>query len=506
MLLKKLLSKNLLNEELQGLYGLNFHNSESLNEMTDNFDEFQNLEIKGVSRDSRTVKPGDAYFCLTEDEDKAKQRCDEAKKKGALVIFSNFDQDGVICVNDTRKLFADACANFYNRACDKLKIIGVTGTNGKTTTTHLIAESLKHNGRNVGVIGTNGVFYNNRGYDCPLTTPDADFLHKTFHQMYKSGVEYVVMEVSAHAIAQRRIDGIMFDVGVLTNITQDHLDYFKTFEEYEKTKLDFFTNSHIRRGVVCVDDPSACKLLENPQVQILTYGIRNPSDAFAIDICCSIDGSHFVGNVCDEVVNIKTNLMGKYNVLNCLASMLVCKNLGLDGKQLESGLNYVYPVEGRFNVVNLTGKNIVIDYAHTPDGLKNVLETARELTNQKLFVVFGCGGNRDKDKRHKMGEIAEKYADVVCLTDDNPRTEKSEEIIADIEQGMHDEHYVIADRTTAIRQMIDKAEAGDVIVVAGKGAEKYQEVGTEKKPYNDFDAVYQYFKEKDPILNRGREW
>lgn len=464
------------------------------------------LDVPGLSRDSRTTKKGDAFFCLTEDETLARERCTQAKKNGASVVFSNFDFPDVIKVEDARDAFAKACANFYERVCDKMKIIGLTGTNGKTTTTHLIAEILNRNGKKSGVIGTNGVFFDNKTKHFPLTTPDADFLHKTFKEMHEAGVEFVVMEVSAHAIAQKRINGINFEIGMLTNITQDHLDYFKTFEKYEKTKLSFFTKNHMKKAVVCSDDLSACKLLRNCDVPIVTYGLKNPSDTFAIDVCCSIQGTHFVGNVCDEVVNIKTNLIGDYNVLNSLGAMAVCHSLGLDGKQLEQGLNYVYPIEGRFNVINFTGKNIVIDFAHSPDGLKKVLETAKTLTEGKLFVVFGCGGNRDRGKRHKMGKIAEEFADVVCLTDDNPRMEKSEDIIADIEMGMKKSHFVIPDRTTAIRTMIDEAKPGDVLVIAGKGAEKFQEVGEEKKPYNDFDAVYQYFKESDPILNRGKEY
>ncbi len=470
--------------------------------------KLQSLDVENVNRDSRVVEEGDVFFCLTNDEQKAKVRCLEAEEKGASVVVSIFDlpYENAVKVSDARKTFAIACANFYHRACDDLKIIGVTGTNGKTTTTHIISEMLKRNGKNSAVIGTNGVFYNGRTFPCPLTTPDADFLHKTFSEMRDDGVEYVVMEVSAHAIEQERVYGIKFDIGVLTNITQDHLDYFKTFEKYEKTKLSFFSKQNMKHAVICADDSSARKLIGHCDVPLTTYGIYNPADTFAINIFCSLDGSSFDGNVCDEIVNIKTNLIGEYNIENCLASLSVCQILGLNQKEMQNGLNFIFPVEGRFNVSKIDGKYVVIDFAHSPDSLKNVLKTARKMTDKKIYVIFGCGGNRDRDKRHKMGAIAEKYADVVCLTDDNPRYEKSLDIISDIERGMKKEHFVEPDRKIAIKDMIEKASAGDIVLIAGKGAEKYQEVAGEKKPYNDFDVVYECFKNSDPIKNRGKEW
>ncbi len=466
----------------------------------------ENAKNKGcsISKDCEAVKAGDLFFCLTQDIDKAEKRCKIAHKNGATVIgefaFCDFK------VKDARREFAQTCKTYYENASDDLKIIGITGTNGKTTTSYVVAEMLKRNGKKVGIIGTSGVFFDGKMLDCPLTTPDADFLHKTFYQMREAGVEYVVMEVSAHAIDQKRIDGINFEIGVLTNITQDHLDYFGNFESYEQTKLRFMTKEHIKMGIVCADDPSAAKLIESADFPILSYGINSPSDAFAINIECSMQDTRFIGNICDCVVDVKTNLIGKHNVFNCLASLQVCQCLGLNEKELACGLNFINPVEGRFNVVNFTGRYVVIDFAHSPDSLKNVLQTAKSLTDKKVYVIFGCGGNRDRTKRAKMGEIAEKYADYVCLTDDNPRLEKSEDIIADIEEGMKKPHFVVQNRSEAIRKMISIARAGDIIVVAGKGAEKYQEIGTEKIPYNDFDAVYQFFKDLDPLKNRGKEY
>lgn len=471
--------------------------------------KFQGREVELLTKDVDRVNENSVYFCLTGDVQKAKERCIEAKERGAMLVLSEQDVTGEeVIVKDVRDLFANACANFYGRACDELKIVGVCGTNGKTTTSYVIGEILKRNDKSVGVIGTNGVCYNGKTFDCPLTTPDADFLHKTFLDMKNVGVEYVVMEVSAHAIVQKRINGIKFDVGVLTNITQDHLDYFKTMDAYEKAKLSFFCSEHIKEAVVCVDDERARHVYDVADVPITTYGIKNPADCFAIDACFSMSGTSFVANVCDSVMAIKTNLIGDYNVYNALASLCVCQKLGIGDKDLARGLGYVNPVEGRFNVINYTGRYVVIDFAHSPDGLMNVLKTARSLTEQKVYVIFGCGGNRDRGKRAQMGQIAEEYADYVCLTDDNPRLERSEDIIADIESGMTKPHMVEPDRKSAIKKMIDFAKPGDIVLVAGKGAEKYQEVGSEKRPYNDFDAVYGLFKESSPLFtgNKGEKY
>ena len=465
----------------------------------------EDCEINSISKIAEQTKKNDVYFCLTDDKKTAEKRCKIAHNAGAKIVFSNFEIDGCVRCENVRREFSFACKKFYDSVCDDLKIIGITGTNGKTTTSHIIAQILSRNGKNVGVIGTNGVFFNGQKFDYDMTTPDSDVLHKTFFDMKNGGVEYVVMEVSAHAISQNRIDGINFEFGVLTNITQDHLDYFGTFEKYEKVKLDFISSKYIKNAVVCVDDNCARKALESCDVKVTTYGIENPSDCFALDIICDINGSHFVGNICDEVVEFKTNLIGKYNVLNSLAALTVCQQLGLEKNMLSLGMNFINPVEGRFNVVNLSGCYVVVDYAHTPDGILNVLKTARELTDKNVYIMFGCGGNRDKGKRPVMGTIAEKYADYVCLTSDNPRDEEPEEIIKDIEKGMKKPHFVEISRKLATNKMLNFMQKGDILIIAGKGAEKYQEIKGQKLPYNDFDVVYQYYKDSIPFKPKGRE-
>lgn len=466
--------------------------SKLLNEIKvlNNFD--QNIDFNEIKKNSKEVKTGDAFFDLSSSYEKGLDNAKEALFSGASLIVSEnrLPVENLCLVEDAHSAFSTACANFYDNPAKKMKLIGVTGTNGKTTCTHLISETLKSLGKSVGTVGTMGVKYNGKVLDYSMTTPDADILQKSFYDMQKDGVEYVVMEVSAHAIAQKRIEGLKFDIGILTNITQDHLDYFGNMENYRDCKLSFFTDKYVKSAVLCVDDKSVCDFLEKIKIPFITYGLYNPADVFAIGIKSRLDGMKFYSNVFDDIYKVETNLVGGYNILNILASLSTIASLGLDvGKAVES-LKYIHPVEGRFNVIKYKGKYIIIDFAHTPDGLLNVLSTAKQICKGKLYCVFGCGGNRDSDKRPKMGAIAENLCDYVCLTNDNPRKENPAKIVEDIEKGMKKSHFVELDRQTAISKMINLSKEDDVIVIAGKGGEKYQIVGDQKLDYNDFDAVY----------------
>lgn len=462
-----------------------------------NYDaDCKDFEIAMIKKNSKEVKNGDVFFNLASDYEMGFKNSKEALDNGASCVFSPvlFPLRNVYKIDDIRSAFSRACANFYKNPASKMKIIGVTGTNGKTTTTHLIAEALKNMDKKVGTIGTMGVNYLGKSEDFSMTTPDTDILQKIFYDMQKSGVEYVVMEVSAHAIEQKRVDGVHFDVGILTNITQDHLDYFGTMENYQDIKLSFLTDKYSKSAVICVDDERVRENLSKIEIPYATYGIYNPSDVFAVGIKAKMDGTEFFANVFDEVYKIKTNLVGEYNIQNVLASLSTVASLGLDVSKAVESLDYVKPVEGRFNVIKYKGKYIIIDFAHTPDGLYNVLKTAREVSKGDIFCVFGCGGNRDADKRPKMGKIAEELSNFVCITNDNPRCENPLKIAQDIEKGMTKPHFVELDRFSAIKKMIGLAKEGDVVLIAGKGGEKYQIIGDKKFDYNDFDTVYRIIK------------
>ena len=454
------------------------------------------LDIKEVKKNSKNVKQGDIFFDLSSSYECGLKNCQEALSNGAVMVVSEnrLPLKNLCLVQDSHSAFSSACENYYDEPSKKMKIIGITGTNGKTTCAHLISEMLKGQGKNVGTIGTMGVKFAGQDIDYSMTTPDADDLQRTFYEMQKSGVEYVVMEVSAHAIAQRRVEGVKFEVGVLTNITQDHLDYFGTMENYRDCKLSFFTDEYIKSAVVSSDDESGRELLKNIKAPALSFGLQNPADVFAVKIKGGLDGAEFYGNILDDVYKVKTNLVGEYNVSNVLASLSVMATLGFDVSKAVESLKTIKPVEGRFNVIKYKGKYIVIDFAHTPDGLENVLKTAKKICKGKLYCVFGCGGNRDSGKRPKMGAIAEKYSDYVCVTNDNPRFENPTKIASDIEKGMRKSHFVELDRQSAIEKMISLSKKDDIILIAGKGGEKYQIVGDKKLDYNDFDAVYKIIK------------
>jgi len=457
----------------------------------------ESYDVKNICRDSREVVGGDIFFCLSSDAETAKQYCNQALVHGAKIVLSEFEIEDCLKVENIRSVFSRACSNFYGNCWRQMKMVAVCGTNGKTSISHIIGQILYRNGNKVAVIGTNGVFFNGEVWESPLTTPDADFLHRTFYNLKKSGCEFVVMEVSAHAVEQKRIDGIFFDVAVLTNITHDHLDYFESFEKYKQTKQSFFTKEHIKHAVVCVDDVHCLKLAQELNLPTSTYGLKNPADNFAIDQVCALNGSAFVANVMDSVFQIKTNLVGEFNVLNTIAALSVCKLLGLNDFQLSTATNFVNPVAGRFNVYDCGGKFAVVDYAHTPDGLINVLKSCRDLTSGKILLVFGCGGNRDVTKRAEMGKIAQEFADFICLTNDNPRFEVPIEIIQDIEKGMTKEHFIEMDRALAIKKMLGLAKEGDIVIIAGKGAEKYQEIMGVKHLYSDQKVVEEYLLSKD---------
>lgn len=459
----------------------------------------EGMEIGGVCIDSRKAKPGDIFICLNGVNANGTDYISEAIEKGARAVVCEDDIDLVnaIKVKDARFAYALISKNFYGKACDRLRIIAVTGTNGKTTTTNLIAQVLKSCGAHIATVGTMGIRYDNVNLDTGFTTPDPHILHKAFADMEQAGVEYVVMEASAHAIALKKLEGINFEIGVLTNITQDHLDYFKTMDRYAQTKLSFFNKKNMKLGIVCIDDAYAQTLLATSNVPLVTYGLKVPSDIWAENIKSTLSNTRFVCNCFGEKVNIKTNMAGAYNVGNTLAAIGVCKSIGLDLGMVATYLGYTTPVEGRFNVIKHPKCNVVIDYAHTPDGLANVLSCVRGFAKGRVIALFGCGGDRDRAKRSVMGRIASENADFVVLTNDNPRYEEPMDIINEIKVGVDESKCaVIENRKDAICETLDLCKKNDILVILGKGGEKYQEIKGEKVPYNDFDVVYGYFRER----------
>lgn len=466
--------------------------------------ELVKSEISGIAISSDKVKKGDLFIALKGVNADGNDHISEAFSRGAVAVVSDSKRgDKIVTVDDARKAYALASKNFFEKACDSLKIVAVTGTNGKTTTTSLIAEILKGSKISVGLIGTEGVKFNGKKIETGFTTPDPYTLHKIFKTMKDEGIEYVVMEASAHAIALKKLEGIKFEIGVLTNITEDHLDFFGDMESYAKAKLDFFDSKNMKLGIVCYDDPLARTLIDKAGLPILSYGLDRQSDVYASEIKGGFDNTAFSCRCLDEVFPIKTNLVGNYNIQNALASIMVCQALGLPVGLIQANLRYIGPVEGRFNVIRYMGFNIVIDYAHTPDGIEKVISTAREITKNRVMTLFGCGGNRDRQKRKIMGQLASKYSDKVFVTSDNPRFEKPMDIIEDVKEGLSGDYVICEDRTTAIDLALSQCEEGDTLIIAGKGGEKYQDIMGVKHPYNDFDVVHNYFRNRFVEIKGG---
>lgn len=451
-------------------------------------------EIFDITYNSKKVKKGSLFVCLCGENSDGHDFAKDAERNGAAAILCekqvqvNIPQ---IVVSSTRKALSKVFSCFYDNPQNKLKIIGLTGTNGKTTTSFLIKSILEESGKKVGLIGTQGAFIGKQFFQTGLTTPDPQLLFKLLKQMVDFGVEYVVMEVSAHALALDKTEGIVFEVGVLTNLTQDHLDFFKTMENYQRAKFKLFEGNKIKSAVLNFDDEFGRKLAETITVPFLSYSLNNPSDVFAAKIGNKNGKNKFIVNILDNVFDVESNLIGEFNIYNSLAAASVAAMLGCSTKQIKNGLEKLLGVEGRLNRFNLSnGVVAFIDFAHTPDGIEQALNAIRELKFKQIITVFGCSGNRDKDKRHKMGQIAEKLSDYVVLTTDNPRFENPELILDDIEIGMEKTaHTRFVSREQAIEFALTLAKKGDCVAILGKGAETYQDINGVNVPYSDFEVV-----------------
>ncbi|MBR2322005.1 MAG: UDP-N-acetylmuramoyl-L-alanyl-D-glutamate--2,6-diaminopimelate ligase [Clostridia bacterium] len=453
-------------------------------------------EIDELSLSSKEVFSKSLFFAVKGNNTDGNLYIDEAISRGAKVIVSSKKSDRKICqiiVDDMPSTISKIAKNFY--ICDKKmpKIIGVVGTNGKTTTTFMIKSILETAGYKVGVIGTLGAYYGNAFVSPELTTPSALGFYELIKNMIDARVEYVIIEYSAHAIAQNRLGNVKFECLIFTNCTQDHLDYFKEFSIYEKTKISAFTKENCRFAVVNSDDKTGIKILNESTAKIFTYGIENPADVFAINVKNSPNGVSFIINAFDEISNLSYKGAGTFNVYNALASATCTAVLGVSLFDINKGLSAIDSVSGRMEFVeSYNGANIYIDYAHTPDGLENLLKALKEITKKKLILVFGCGGNRDTKKRPIMGEIAGKYADFIVITSDNPRYEEPYHIISQIEKGVRKNtlsYITIQNRKMAIGYAVEKLLPGDTLVVAGKGAEEYQEIMGIKNKFSDKDEI-----------------
>lgn len=463
------------------------------------------LEVSNLSWDSRSVAPNSLFICVKNRNVDRHLYGHEAARKGAAALIIEHEigpvdkNITVIQVENSRKSMAIIANTFYGEPSKKFNLIGITGTNGKTSTSYFIAKILETAGRRAGVIGT---IQNTIG-DKVLrtekinpTTPDAIELQASFAEMVSEGVTDVVIEATSSALSQHRVDGCDFDIGVFTNLTQDHLEEHGTMENYKQAKMRLF--QMCKYGVINTDDPVSEEILQKGSCSIITYGIEKPADFQAQDILHSIDGTTFMLHYHGIERFICLKVPGLFSVYNALAAVAACYQSGLTMNQIVEGLSNIEGVRGRFETIpNPKGCLVVVDYAHSPDGLENILSSVRQLTQKKLITVFGCGGDRDRTKRPIMGEIAGRLSDTCIITSDNPRTENPTGILNDIEAGIKDTacpYAKIENRKEAIYAALESAEQGDAIVIAGKGHENYQIIGQETIHFDDMEVVKEFFE------------
>lgn len=460
------------------------------------------IDVENIQYDSRKIKKGDVFFCIEGYKVDGHKYIQSAIENGAIAVVCQKDIEkhlniSVLRVENSRRALAVSASNYYENPSKSMKMIGVTGTNGKTTSVFMIKAILEEKGYKVGLIGTIANYIGKKKIHTERTTPESLELHELFRQMVTSKVDYCVMEVSSHSLSLDRVYGIEFCESIFTNLTQDHLDFHKTFENYFNAKLKLFKYS--KSSIINIDDTYGVKAYNLITSKKLSYGLNHKADIMAINIKMHSRGSEFTLQYKDNSYEIKLNIPGNYNIYNALGSIAVCLNQGVDLPVINQALQKVQ-VSGRCELVkndhNL-GFEIILDYAHTPDGLENILTTVREFTKGKLICVFGCGGDRDKTKRAIMGKIGTDLSDISLITSDNPRTEDPMQIINDVVQGIVRHNFeVIENRRSAIKRSIEIASAGDVIVIAGKGHEDYQILKNKTIHFDEREVISEIIKEQ----------
>lgn len=453
------------------------------------------LDISLVAADSRLVRPGALFVAIPGTARDGAEFIPMALQKGAVAIVTTaavgtVDAPAVVQVSDARAALATIAANFYGRAAESLSLVGVTGTSGKTTTTRMIEAIFDAGGEPVGLIGTIEYRAGEERLVADRTTPDAVVLHEWFGKMVKAGVRHAVMEVSSHALALKRTHGIHFAAAVFTNLSRDHFDFHKDFEDYFAAKRMLFDqiDRSKQTAVVNADDEYGRRLANELGSSALTFGrdvsaAIHPASGFSIDV----DGLH--GRVITPAgeVNIASPLLGQPNLYNWLGAIGAALVVGIPVPQIEAGIRNLTTVRGRFERVGSERPTVIVDYAHKPDALEKLLEAVRQLADgRRVTVLFGCGGERDRGKRPEMGAIAARLADHVVVTSDNPRGEDPDAILREITAGISSDNYVVmADRREAIERTIAEAAEDEVVVIAGKGHETYQVIGDEVVHFDD---------------------
>ncbi len=465
------------------------------------------VPVTAITDDSRAVRPGSLFVAVKGEQVDGHQFIPAAMKAGmtALVMQQPVADLSIpfARVEDSRKAVGLLGSRFYGEPSSRIRMIGVTGTNGKTTTTYVCKTLLEALGRQVGLIGTVAYQIGKETIPASHTTPGALELQQLLAKMIATGCTTAVMEVSSHALAQDRTSGCEYDVAVFSNLTQDHLDFHKTMEEYFQAKLRLFTGltgpqKLNKRAIVNIDDPSGNRIKQLCPAPVWTYALKAKADLRAEDVRLSLDGTTFTVASPAGSFPVESHLVGEHNVYNLLAAIGVALHEGATPEQVRQAVTQVTNVPGRFERV-IAGQRftVVVDYAHTEDALVRLLAAAQALKAGRIITVFGCGGDRDRGKRPKMGQAAVQYSDVVILTSDNPRTEEPQSILQDVEVGVtkalhqrpHVQYQKVSDRREAIHAAVREARPGDMVLIAGKGHEDYQIIGTKKFHFDDREVA-----------------
>lgn len=467
----------------------------------------ENPDIIDIVQDNRKIVEGSLFICIKGLTVDGHMFAKEAEEKGAVAIIAEKPVDvsiPVIIVKDSKRAMAILADAFYDQPTKKLQLIGITGTNGKTTTSHLIEQIKRDANELTGLIGTMYIRIGDQIKETKNTTPDSMTLQKTFKEMVDLNVNSAIMEVSSHALDQGRVMGCDYDIAVFTNLTQDHLDYHHTMEEYRRAKSLLFSqlgntydHDHPKFAIINTDDPASAKIQKETAAHIISYGIDSEADFFAYNIKMSASGTVFTLKSPEGLHEVHLQLIGKFSVYNVLAAIAATYVSGIPIEQIIHSIESVKGVAGRFELVN-GGQDfpIIVDYSHTPDSLENVLKTIKHFAEKRIFVIVGCGGDRDKTKRPIMAQIACQYGTDPIFTSDNPRSEDPIEILKDMEAGVKGKEYqLIPDRREAIFYGVKNASSGDVILIAGKGHETYQQIGDKILEFDDRVVALEAVKE-----------
>ena len=459
--------------------------------------------INDITNNSSSIKLNDLFIAIDGNTVDGHMFINDAIDNGSKSVICEKIPDQIhddvtyIIVNNTRKVYSKICSNYFKNPSKKLSLIGITGTNGKTTTATLLHKLFKLYGFKVGLLSTNKILIDGKEFKTNLTTPDSYKLNFYLSEMVNSNIEYCFMEVSSHSIDQERISNLDYDIGVYTNISHDHLNYHKTFKNYIYTKKKFFDSlSKDSYSLINIDDKNSSVMVQNTRSKIKTYSLKKLSDYNIKIIENNIEG--LIIQLNNKLIH--TQITGKFNAYNLVAVYAVCDILGLDQNKSIELLSKIKPVEGRFQVIAKNGITGIVDFAHTPDAIEKVLVSVKDYVKGDgiIITVVGCGGGRDKEKRNKMGYVSSELSDLTIFTSDNPRNEDPNQIIEDMKMGVGYKKIkkvkTIIDRKDAIKYAVSKSKVNDILLVLGKGHEKYQIVGDKKIEFSDSEVLNNYLK------------